>query len=98
MVAEPEPRADAESADAENPVESASPGAEEAGDMTDASGAEEAGDAGDDVRRKFREALARKRGGQQDNGAGAGAGGRSKVHGAHGPAANQRSFRRKSGG
>jgi hypothetical protein len=50
----------------------------------------------DDVKRKFREALDRKRGvhaaanaeGAQDTG---------KVHGAHGPAANRRSFRRKSG-
>ena len=51
----------------------------------------------DDVKRKFREALDRKRGahaganaeGAQDTG---------KVHGAHGPAASRRSFRRKSGG
>jgi hypothetical protein len=50
----------------------------------------------DDVKRKFREALDRKRGahasanadGAQDTG---------KVHGSHGPAANRRSFRRKSG-
>jgi Family of unknown function (DUF5302) len=50
----------------------------------------------DDVKRKFREALERKRGthasanaeGAQDTG---------KVHGSHGPAANRRSFRRKSG-
>ena len=51
----------------------------------------------DEVKRKFREALERKRGahasanadGAQDTG---------KVHGSHGPAASRRSFRRKSGG
>jgi len=49
------------------------------------------------MKRKFREALDRKRGshaaanaeGAQDTG---------KVHGSHGPAASRRSFRRKSGG
>lgn len=50
----------------------------------------------DPVKRKFREALERKRGGAQN--AGAAAGDRSKIHGAHGPAAGRRSFRRKSGG
>ncbi len=51
----------------------------------------------DDLKRRFREALDRKRGshaaanaeGAQDTG---------KVHGSHGPAASRRSFRRKSGG
>jgi hypothetical protein len=51
----------------------------------------------DEVKRKFRAALDRKRGthasanaeGAQDTG---------KVHGSHGPAASRRSFRRKSGG
>ena len=51
----------------------------------------------DEMKRKFREALDRKRGshaaanaeGAQDTG---------KVHGSHGPAASRRSFRRKSGG
>jgi hypothetical protein len=49
------------------------------------------------MKRKFREALDRKRGahatanadGTQETG---------KVHGSHGPAASRRSFRRKSGG
>ncbi|MER7479087.1 DUF5302 domain-containing protein [Streptomyces sp. NPDC126510] len=51
-----------------------------------------------DLKRKFREALARKRGLQADaadptvNPHG------SKIRGAHGPASHQRSFRRKSGG
>jgi hypothetical protein len=49
----------------------------------------------DEMKRKFREALDRKRGeharaeGAQDTG---------KVHGSHGPAFTRRSFRRKSGG
>jgi hypothetical protein len=50
----------------------------------------------DEMKRKFRAALDRKRGthasanaeGTQDTG---------KVHGSHGPAASRRSFRRKSG-
>jgi Family of unknown function (DUF5302) len=51
----------------------------------------------EELKRKFREALDRKRGthasanaeGAQDTG---------KVHGSHGPAASRREFRRKSGG
>jgi hypothetical protein len=49
----------------------------------------------EEVKRKFREALDRKRAthasaeGAQDTG---------KVHGSHGPAVSRRSFRRKSGG
>jgi Family of unknown function (DUF5302) len=49
----------------------------------------------DDLKRKFREALDRKRAahasaeGAQDTG---------KVHGSHGPATSRREFRRKSGG
>jgi Family of unknown function (DUF5302) len=50
----------------------------------------------DEVKRKFREALDRKR---QIHAEGSDQGGRdaSKIHGAHGPAGNRRSFRRKSG-
>ncbi|MFC5955568.1 DUF5302 domain-containing protein [Streptomyces pratens] len=51
-----------------------------------------------DLKRKFREALARKRGMQADAADRAANTDKSKVHGAHGPAASQRSFRRKSGG
>ncbi|MEU9137778.1 DUF5302 domain-containing protein [Streptomyces sp. NPDC048404] len=54
-------------------------------------------DAQDDLKRKFREALARKRGVQAEAAVTASTN-TSKVHGAHGPAASQRSFRRKSGG
>jgi Family of unknown function (DUF5302) len=51
----------------------------------------------DDVKRKFREALDRKK----DRHATANADGAQatgKVHDAHGPASSRRSFRRKSGG
>ena len=50
----------------------------------------------DETKRKFREALERK---HQDHSEGQGKGGHEdgKIHGAHGPAASRRSFRRKSG-
>ncbi|MGW6399506.1 DUF5302 domain-containing protein [Streptomyces sp. NPDC055134] len=50
-----------------------------------------------DLKRKFREALDRKRGMQADTAGGA-AKTASKIRGAHGPASSQKSFRRKSGG
>jgi hypothetical protein len=50
----------------------------------------------DDVKRKFREALDRKRAGHGGDTAGTGKS-QDKVHGAHGPASSRRSFRRKSG-
>ncbi|MGW2331435.1 DUF5302 domain-containing protein [Streptomyces sp. NPDC001700] len=51
-----------------------------------------------DLKRKFREALARKRSVQADAADLAANVEASKVRRAHGPAASQRSFRRKSGG
>ncbi|WP_141576431.1 DUF5302 domain-containing protein [Actinomadura sp. WMMA1423] len=62
--------------------------------MTDSAGAPEDGE--DEVKRRFREALDRKRGAAAKN---AGAGGRSgsKVRGTHERADHQRQFRRKSG-
>jgi Family of unknown function (DUF5302) len=50
----------------------------------------------DEVKRKFREALDRKRSAHASANA-EGAHDTGKVHGAHGPAASRRSFRRKSG-
>lgn len=51
----------------------------------------------DDVKRKFREALDRKQG-KSGGAAGADGSDHAKVHGgAHGPAHQQRQFRRKSG-
>ena len=49
----------------------------------------------EDVKRKFREALERKR---DAHASAEGAKDTGRVHGSHGPAVNRRSFRRKSGG
>lgn len=56
-------------------------------------------DSVDESQRKFREALERKSA-QEAEEAGSARGGKDagKIHGAHGPARNRRSFRRKSGG
>ena len=51
----------------------------------------------DDVKRKFREALARKRGPQAEAGGAGGGGDQSKIHATHGKSGGQRDFRRKSG-
>src|ERR1700722_20324481 len=51
----------------------------------------------DEMKRKFRAALDRKRG-THATGNAEGAQDTGKVHGSHGPAASRRSFRRKSGG
>ncbi|MGK3944335.1 DUF5302 domain-containing protein [Streptomyces caeruleatus] len=51
-----------------------------------------------DLKRKFREALARKRGAEADAADLAANPNASKIRGTHGPASSQRSFRRKSGG
>jgi hypothetical protein len=51
----------------------------------------------DEMKRKFRAALDRKRGAHASGNA-EGAQDTGKVHGSHGPAASRRSFRRKSGG
>jgi hypothetical protein len=80
----PEPGGAAPSAAAPEPAEAPEPAA-----------AQEAQPDLDDVKRKFREALDRKRGA---HGSMAGAREADKVHGAHGPAVSRRSFRRKSGG
>jgi hypothetical protein len=50
----------------------------------------------EEMKRKFREALDRKRGAQSSANA-EGAQETGKVHGSHGPASVRRSFRRKSG-
>ncbi|WP_344949112.1 DUF5302 domain-containing protein [Sphaerisporangium flaviroseum] len=52
----------------------------------------------DELKRKFREALDRKRQSQAEGNAAGRSKDASKIHGAHGPAASKRSFRRKSGG
>lgn len=65
--------------------------------LAEPSSAEEAPEAEDDVKRKFREALERKRGASRSAGASGGGPDQSKIHGAHGRAGGAREFRRKSG-
>ena len=55
-------------------------------------------DAEDEARRKFREALERKRAKHADANAARGGMDAGKVHGARGLARSRRSFRRKTGG
>jgi hypothetical protein len=52
----------------------------------------------EEMKRRFREALERKRADQVDANAARGGKDAGKVQGAHGPAGSRRSFRRKSGG
>jgi hypothetical protein len=52
----------------------------------------------DEMKRKFRAALDRKRGQLAEHNQTQNGKGRGKVQGAHGPAQSRRSFRRKSGG
>jgi hypothetical protein len=61
----------------------------------DEAGAERAED---EMKRKFREALDRKRGQHDEHNRTQNGKGSGKVQGAHGPAQSKRSFRRKSGG
>jgi hypothetical protein len=51
----------------------------------------------DEVKRKFRAALDRKREVGAGDGSAAGGKDAGRVHGTHGPAGSRRSFRRKSG-
>ncbi|MFC5722962.1 DUF5302 domain-containing protein [Streptomyces gamaensis] len=66
-------------------------------DGTEPEHAPQAGSAGDDVKRKFREALERKRGRSADPGTTGRDRDGSRIHGTHGKAGGHRSFRRKSG-
>ena len=70
--------------------------------MTDAvpepEGSPEPDGSGEEVKRKFREALERKRATHADASAARGGKDAGKVHGARGPARSRRSFRRKTGG
>jgi hypothetical protein len=97
---QPAPKADVEQAEPEPAAKAAEPAAEAAEPAAADAGAGAHADEGkpdiDEVKRKFREALDRKR---QAHAEGSDQGGRDpgKIHGAHGPAGNRRSFRRKSG-
>jgi len=75
----------------------ASPGKPPAHDVREEDAPSDPADKPDlsEVKRKFREALERKRG---THASAEGADHTGKVHGSHGPAASRRSFRRKSGG
>ncbi|OIV36203.1 hypothetical protein BIV57_17520 [Mangrovactinospora gilvigrisea] len=81
--------------------DSGKPGSPEAASGTAAAGSTENPEpapGADDVKRKFREALARKNANQANGAAEGHADGRGKAKGGqHGPAVPQREFRRKSG-
>jgi hypothetical protein len=64
--------------------------------MTDAAPEPEGSE--EEIKRKFREALERKRAMNTDGNAARGGKDAGKVHGARGRARNRRSFRRKTGG
>jgi hypothetical protein len=81
--ASPSPEAAREDPAAEAPAQE-DPAAEEAPAQPDL----------DEMKRKFREALERKR---RTHASAEGADHTGKVHGSHGPATSRRSFRRKSG-
>jgi Family of unknown function (DUF5302) len=66
-----------------------------AGKQARAAAQDGAGSDFDDMKRKFREALDRKR---AEHASAEGAQDTGKVHGSHGPATSRREFRRKSGG
>ncbi|MEU5419101.1 DUF5302 domain-containing protein [Streptomyces sp. NPDC001407] len=67
--------------------------------MTDSDTSQDTPETGaeDDVKRKFREALERKRGQSAEGAANGQSRDGSKIHGTHGKEGGQRSFRRKSG-
>jgi Family of unknown function (DUF5302) len=67
-------------------------------EIPEASAAPAPGDPQDELKRRFREALERKRGRETEANAADESKDQSKIHGAHGPAKSKRSFRRKSGG
>jgi hypothetical protein len=89
------PARQADPAGAAREAQDAPPGAAAGG--PDAGGPDAGRPDLDEVKRKFREALERKRDAHASANA-EGAQDTGKVHGSHGPAASRRSFRRKSGG
>jgi hypothetical protein len=79
------------------PIEHAA-GLPEAGGPEDPAGAGDPDGTEDEAKRKFREALERKRALEGSTAAGAGGRAGGKVQGPHGPASSRRSFRRRGGG
>jgi Family of unknown function (DUF5302) len=73
-------------------------GTEDPEGSEDPEGAEDPDGLEDEAKRKFREALDRKRSRETSTAAGAGGPGAGKVQGVHGPASSRRSFRRRGGG
>jgi hypothetical protein len=67
-------------------------------DPQDKAGAENEPSPEDEAKRKFREALDRKRAKETGTAQAPRGPDTGKIHGAHGPARRRRSFRRKSGG
>ena len=87
------PQGDAAPVTADSPE---APGTE-AGDTGPAPAADDAKPELDDVKRRFREALDRKKQANSADSAASGGKGKGKAQAAHGPASTRRSFRRKSG-
>jgi hypothetical protein len=73
-------------------------GTEEPGSTEEPEATEDPEALEDEAKRKFREALERKRTRETATGTGAGGPGAGKVQGVHGPASSRRSFRRRGGG
>ena len=86
------PQGDAAPVTADSPE---APGAE--AEVTSPAPADDAAPELDDVKRRFREALDRKKQANSADSATAGDKGKGKAQHAHGPASTRRSFRRKSG-
>jgi hypothetical protein len=68
-----------------------------AGTASEPEGPEDEASPEDEAKRKFREALERKRTKEADTSRAYGGKDTGKIHGVHGPARRRRSFRRKSG-
>jgi hypothetical protein len=88
--------AEAETAATESATAKAEAGRQPAEPAETAAAGEPAKPDLDETKRKFREALERKNQAHTDNQGNSGRDG-GKIHGAHGPAASRRNFRRKSG-
>jgi hypothetical protein len=80
---------------ADTAAEPEDPGAET--NSRDGAGLKDEPSTEDEARRKFREALERKRAKEADNSRTGRGKDTGKIHGVHGPARRRRSFRRKSG-
>jgi hypothetical protein len=89
----PEPERIENAAGSEEPAGTAGPEAAE-----DPDGPADPDGLDDEAKRKFRDALERKRTRETTSATGAGGPGAGTVQGVHGPASSRRSFRRRGGG